>query len=571
MKRKKHGEHLISDLSVCEPASALGNRYTPGKWKLLPYEHEDFSGVMLGAIGSRDAAPVRLSLNLKGWHEVYVGIYPTFEAGAIRLRLSSDRAWRKFRVNVAYDFRKLMCVANEYFWTAADLTGESIHIAPLAVFGRDIDNYVAYFRLVPMSAAKVRALEKDRRGDSKRLYAMNDATSMLGHYSIGDADGLAEEIDLYRNSDFRGVCWELFKGDQTEFPVPGVPRRNIPRNVICPGRIYEEIRRMQAKMDRDGLDYLRVMRDLTRQAGLELHVSHRMGHASQVPYEEMIPTDFHQGKYDDYCHLADGAPVQRFSYAKRHVQDKMLRLYEAAAAYGVDGFHLIFIRGGPAVMYEDEMVECFRQTYGTRTDPRKLPLHDRRLLDVRGEIFAGYLRRLRTTVDAAAEKAGHQPPTLTVHGLTNAKACATFGLDLGAWAKQGLIDRIVASPWGDQYGENEGKWRYIDIDYYVDAVAGTKTELCAEIWDPPASLDCAEYYGERAELLYRNGIQNIYFWDNWARHAFADHYDVLSVLGHKRNLARRLEAAAKKSCQTRMRKVGGVEVAPDRFPPWQSG
>ena len=197
-------------------------------------------------------------------------------------------------------------------------------------------------------------------------------------------------------------------------------------------------------MDIYGLDYLRVMRDLTREAGLELHVSHRMGHASQVPYEEMIPTDFHQGKYGDYCHLADGAPVQRFSYGKRHVQDKMLRRYEAAAAYGVDGFHLIFIRGGPAVMYEDEMVECFRQTYGTRTDPRKLPLHDRRLLDVRGEIFAGYLRRLRTTVDAAAEKAGHQPPILTVHGLTNAKACAVFGLDLGAWAKQGLIDRIVA-------------------------------------------------------------------------------------------------------------------------------
>ena len=54
MKRKKHGKHLISDLSVCEPASALSNKYTPGKWKLLPYEHEDFSGVMLGAIGSRD-------------------------------------------------------------------------------------------------------------------------------------------------------------------------------------------------------------------------------------------------------------------------------------------------------------------------------------------------------------------------------------------------------------------------------------------------------------------------------------------------------------------------------------
>ena len=526
---------------------------------------------MLGAIGGRRATPLRLPLNLTGWYEVYVGIYPTFESTAIRLRLSSDRAFRKFRVDVAYDFRKLMCVVNEYFWTAADLRGESIHIAPFTYFGRDIDNFVAWFRLVPMSAARIRALEKDRRGDNRRLYAMNDAVSMVGHYSISDAGGLAEEIDLYRDSDFRGVCWELFKGDQSEFPVPGVSMRRIGRSSACPVRVYEEVRRMHRKLDGDGFNYLQVMRQITREAGLELHVSHRLGHASQTPYEEMTPTSFHKGKFEDYCRLADGTPVQRFAYARRHVQDKMLRMYEAAAGYGVDGFHLIFIRGGPTVMYEDEMVDSFRRAYGTRTDPRTLALHDPRLLTVRGEIFAGFLRRLRHTIHTAAAAAGHAPPIVTIHGLTDARACAVFGLDVAAWAREGLIDRIVASPWGDQYGQNEDKWRYIDIEYYVNAVAGTSTELCAEIWDPSGGVDRAEYYRQRAEMLYANGVQKLYFWDNWARHAFADHHDELSVLGHKDDLNGRLEVAMTKTRQSKMFKVGGVDVGSDRFPPWQSG
>ena len=56
MRRDRRKELLIADLSVCTPKSALGDRYAPGRWKLLPYEHADFSGVMLGAIGSRDAA-----------------------------------------------------------------------------------------------------------------------------------------------------------------------------------------------------------------------------------------------------------------------------------------------------------------------------------------------------------------------------------------------------------------------------------------------------------------------------------------------------------------------------------
>ena len=572
MKRDARREILISDLSVCQPKSALANRYAPRKWKLLPYEHDEFSGVMLGAIGSRDAAPLTLPLNVKGWYEIYVGLYRTYEEIGVRLRLSSERAYRKFRVPVKWDFPKLLAVVEEHFWTAADLTGESIHIAPLAVSRSDIDNYVACFRLVPISAPKVRTLKKDRaRKDTKRLIAMNDSTDIVARYLIHDKAGLAEEVDVYRNSDFRGVCFGLIKGDRPQWPIPGMKQRRFPQEAGIPIKIYEDLRRMWKKMDDSGFNYLRALRELTRSAGLELHVSHRMGHASQPPYEDLAPVDFHRGKYDDYCRLADGAPVQRFSYAKRHVQDHMLRIFEDAAGYGVEGLHLLFIRGGPAVLYEDEMVERFREEYGTRTDPRTLPLSDKRLLHVRGKIFGEYLQRLRATTRAAARKAGHRPPLISIHGLADRKACAVFGLDFASWAKQGLIDRIVASTWGTEFGRRNRPWPYVDIDYYADCVAGTRTQLWAEIPRPPEGDDCGDHYGRRAEFLYKNGVEGFYFWDTPWRHMHPEHFNVLSVLGHKRDLKARIAAARKKTREITLKKLIGVELAKHRFPPWLSG
>ena len=58
MARDGRKEILISDLSICRPKSALTDRYVAGKWKLLPYEHRKFAGVMLGRAAYHDPAAV---------------------------------------------------------------------------------------------------------------------------------------------------------------------------------------------------------------------------------------------------------------------------------------------------------------------------------------------------------------------------------------------------------------------------------------------------------------------------------------------------------------------------------
>lgn len=559
---------LISDLSICEPRSALADRYAPGKWKRLPYEADGFRGVMLGALGKRPAAPLRLPLKLRGWHDIYVGLYRTYNPVQIRLRLSSDRAYRKFLAS-GMDLGKFLAFVDEYHWKAADLTGESIQIAPYKAAGAFADHFIAYFRLVPLSPTKARALQRDRaRQDNKRLYAMNDgAHDIIYSNGLASKRQIAEEVDVYKNTDFRGIMWEFVGGVDAFFPLPGVePFRAARTSYSHPH--YERQQRTREQWEKTGFDYLRVVRDLTKSAGLELYLSQRMSISAQPPFEEMWGDDFNRGKHDDYCRHADGRLAARLSYARRAVQDRLIHIFKAAATYGIDGIHLITIRGGPMVMYEKEMLERFRERYGKSLDARKLPLYDERVWKVRAELFGEYLRRLREAVHHSAWAAGHKPPLISIHGLGTRSAMRTFGLDFRNWAQRGLVDRIVASPWGGEFGTEKYEWPDFDGKFYLDCVKGTKTELVAEVWRPRAGKNIAEHYRAWVDKWYKLGFQYLTFWDTQERHSQADQFAVLSVLGHKRDLQNQIALAGKRYRQVRLNTLLGIELAKHRFPPW---
>lgn len=565
-------EILISDFSKCEPKSAFARKYALGKWKLLPYEGDGFKGRMLAAIGPRAPRPVRLPLKLRGWHDIYVALYRTASPTQIKVRLSSDFAYRKFQATAA-DLKKFYAYVEECYWKAADLTGQSIHIAGYKQMDLLSDHFVAYFRFVPLSDANVRALQRERaRTDTKRLYPMSDGSSFpLYSYGLATKRELAEEVEVYKHSDVRGVIWEFIAGDKPGFPVPGIPMQRFARGAVHGYPGWEQCQRIQELWDRTGFDYLRVMRELTHKAGLELFVSQRMSMTMQAPNEDLIPEPFIQGKYDDYCRHADGKPCARLSYARKSVQDRVIRIYRAAAKYGIDGIHLITIRGGPMVMYEKEMLDRFREHYGSRIDPRKFPLHDERVWRVRAELFGNYLRRLRQAVHESALEAGHKPPLISIHGLATRSAMRTFGLDFKSWAREGLIDRIVASQWGPEFGTEKCKWPNFDADFYLECVKGTKTELIAEVWRPRPGKDIGEYYRKWAGKWYKRGLNHLTFWDCDSRHMNARHHDVLSVLGHKDDLQKQIAAASKRHREVNLKTVLDVELSKNRFPSWLCG
>ena len=102
-------ERVISDLSICQPSSALSRQWQDGKWMLMNYETDDgivgqmlyytFYPVFHAAMRRpRDqefvnAPTITLPLEASGWYEVYLGMHyasaARLEGPQIQVKLSS--------------------------------------------------------------------------------------------------------------------------------------------------------------------------------------------------------------------------------------------------------------------------------------------------------------------------------------------------------------------------------------------------------------------------------------------------------------------------------------------------
>ena len=59
---------ILSDMSQCEPASALSPHMKKGHWKIIPYELKNgTSGKIIWASPDTGAPVMKLPLNVKGW------------------------------------------------------------------------------------------------------------------------------------------------------------------------------------------------------------------------------------------------------------------------------------------------------------------------------------------------------------------------------------------------------------------------------------------------------------------------------------------------------------------------
>ena len=92
-------ELIISDLSRCEPASALADRLKPGCWRVVDYETVDgLCGEMLFSVGRHHSPTLDLPLNTFGPYWIFLGInYSRVAAhsghGGLWVKLSGDRGY----------------------------------------------------------------------------------------------------------------------------------------------------------------------------------------------------------------------------------------------------------------------------------------------------------------------------------------------------------------------------------------------------------------------------------------------------------------------------------------------
>ena len=141
---------LISDLSACEPASALSRNPRAHQWGLYEYETAEETGVAVYCRPHFHPPGLSLDLQAAGPHRVFLGIHygHTHDGLAGKLgehgvdqflwaRLSGERAWdlvepeyfgRKSTVHAKPPFGFADVV--EVLWREADLTGRRVEIAP---------------------------------------------------------------------------------------------------------------------------------------------------------------------------------------------------------------------------------------------------------------------------------------------------------------------------------------------------------------------------------------------------------------------------------------------------------
>ena len=525
---------LLSDMGRCRPALALSEKRRRHHWQLLPYATGHFAGRLISAGFMTEAPEVRLPVGATGWHAIHIGLWMagrtdtgwgrttmgSGSVGSLKVRLSDDPCFVHFR-REAPDRASL----EEMFWKVAKLEGQDIVVAQQREGFRG-DASLAYVKLVPLSDLEAGAWQADQEDRShKRLIGTNDAFGIFFRNRITTVDGILEQVEPYRNTDFKMLWWEIVSGmfggwrDTGKLYADGV--EDFPR----PGDHYmaESLRILRSK----GINPLKTAMDHAHAIGLEFHVSQRSEmFQTAPPFEECFATDFWRDRPEWRLRDIDGTEVTGMSYAFPEVREYLVGLLEEAASLGADGAVVIYPRSAPFILYEDPFVEAFERRYGA--DPRSVAEDDGRVIDLRTAYMSKFMRELRAAMDRVGEKLGRR---LAVSAITFADESENrlAGLDLAEWISEGLLDHLSPYPYDRAKSE-----RKIEMDFFRRITSGTACKLYPNVM--PRHMSSANYR-EKGKVYYDEGADGLLFWDTYQRHDASAQWGTIRRMGHVNELS----------------------------------
>jgi hypothetical protein len=412
----------ITDLEIAQPRDAVSRKNEADKWRLLPYETRDMQGKMLCAASFVNAPDITLPLRAKGWYAVYLGVWnPEFACDGqpvVKARLSSDRAFRQLHIRGGADTQDATFL-REIHLTTDDLTNRNLVIGKAnGLLGHSC--YVAYVKLVPIPAGKVKEIETDRTAtDRRRLTATIDGSSYFHFSEYSKAEHILELVELYRHSDVGKILWAVSYGSAVNYPAK-VPDALFLGNEATRGglipdggsndyvrgerQMYESLRRFAA----EGIIPQQVAAKRAHELGIKFDVMLRLGiHGGVEGVGPIWSTeDIYTRKFPQYRQvLQDGTVLEKASFAFPPVRQFQLDLIrDAAEQIDCDGVNLCFVRGPHYVAFEKPLLEAFGARY--HEDARKVALDDPRLGKVRAEFITPFVRCARNVLDQVGAKKG---------------------------------------------------------------------------------------------------------------------------------------------------------------------
>jgi hypothetical protein len=236
-----------------------------------------------------------------------------------------------------------------------------------------------------------------------------------------------------RRTNYRSKVWEAFWDgydpsgpDDQPFLAPMPPARR---------KTYRKLVGNMLEVHRQGVDYPARVAQRCRHHGISPWISLRMNDVHENnnldhPFHSALwrkPELFRQGHPGYYAHALD--------YAHAAVRDHYRALIaETLQRYDLDGLELGFMRAP------------YLFSKGKEQEGR--------------QILTDWLRGIRSLTDDAAQRRGHAVK-LGVRVPSCPDTALGLGLDAPAWAKEGLVDLVVAAPrWATlEFAMPMGKWQ----------------------------------------------------------------------------------------------------------------
>ena len=319
-----------------------------------------------------------------------------------------------------------------------------------------------------------------------------------------------------RRTNYRSDVWETFwDGYDAAGPDEQVFLAAVPQDRR---KAYRKLVGNMLEVHRQGVDYPdRVIRRC-RHHGISPWISLRMNDVHENnnlehPFHSQLwrkPEFFRKGHPGYYARGLDYAHAE----VREHYQGLIVETLER---YDVDGLELDFMR-------EPYLFSKGEETAG-------------------GKILTQWLKGIRQLVDEAAARRKH-PVKLGVRVPSQPETALGLGLDAPTWAKDGLVDLVVATPrWATmQFDMPLAAWRQLLGDRVT--LAGGLEVLCRPYPGGPVQSRNPEYSAGAAVSVLSGGGDVVYLFNyfqsgGWANPGYQDLLKAFSSLEELRKLPRR--------------------------------
>jgi hypothetical protein len=502
-------------------------------WCDFEYELEIGAGRGLFTGALSPAGELVLELGLTGWQVLHVGHNP-----ALRVWLDGDAGYCQLPGNPSE--------VSDQALPPADFTGKRLHIAPAHGSAAPKESTVFYLRAEPCAPSS----------SGRNLIATNDGHGVFFH-GVDSPRDIWRHVYPFRDSDFFRMVWGLYGGSTyTMRPDTKVGQCPMHPESACYRAGDFEFSRSLAKIQAAGADPLALVRQATREYGLELHYYCRVS-AFFGPFPHLFKTArFFTEHPEWHCRDEFGQPIKFISYAYPQVQDHMLAFFDELLDYEPDGICLAFNRGLPLMCCEEPVLEAYRRKYGRAP---KLPeeIESPEMLNVRYEILAGYVERVARLV----EKRGK---SLSAIIPRNFPKNLRFGLDADMLVRRGLFESVMV---GAGHGDIPG----MDLD--LEPVKALK-KLGGRVFAGGSSVNAHggawnKSLQERARHMANildAGLDGGWFWD--AELIGGYEWQALRNFGNRTRLDDIIAGAWPVPRRHETRAIGGYVVG--RYNPWNA-